>query len=45
MLPKADTHSFMNSPAYFLPLPREIIEPDNCIVHALEYNFALGYEQ
>ena len=36
--------SFMNSQPIFAIASGDI-EPDNCIVHALEYNFALGYEQ
>ena len=36
--------SFMNSQPIFAIASGDI-EPDNCIVHALEYNFALGYEE
>ena len=36
--------SFMNSHPVFAIASGDI-EPDNCIVHALEYNFALGYEE
>ncbi len=33
--------SFMNSQPIFAIASGDI-EPDNCLVHALEYNFALG---
>ena len=36
--------SFMNSQPIFAIASGDI-EPDNCLVHALEYNFALGYEE
>ena len=42
--PKPIHISFMNSQPIFAIASGDI-EPDNCIVHALEYNFALGYEQ